>query len=211
VRVLLADDHAIVRDGLHAILTTRPGIEVVGFATNGREAVALVRTLQPAVVVMDVIMQELNGIEATRKIVAEWPNVRVIGLSMHSDRAYVAAMLKAGACAYLPKDSSSAEFLQAFDAVSNGHRYVSPAIIGAVVDALKIGERGQSHQLTSREREVLQLVAEGCTSKEIALRMNITPTTAESYRRLIMSKLDLHSIAGLTKFAIRAGLTTLEK
>jgi DNA-binding NarL/FixJ family response regulator len=212
MKILLVDDHAIVRDGLQAILESKPGVTLVGATANGREAVTLARRLRPDIVIMDITMPGLNGIGATRQIVSELPGTKVIGLSMHSDRRYVIAMFKAGASGYLLKDSASGELLRALEAVSNDQTYVGPAIAGTVVEALMKGEPGlQSRQLTNREGEVLQLLAEGCTSKQIASRLHIAPATAESHRRQIMSKLNLHTVAELTKFAIREGLTTVEK
>jgi DNA-binding NarL/FixJ family response regulator len=212
MKILLVDDHAIVRDGLQAILARKAGVTLVGATANGREAIALARRLRPDVVVMDITMPGLNGIGATRQIVTQLPGTKVIALSMHSDRRYVIAMFKAGASGYLLKDSASSELLQALEAVANDQTYVGPAIAGAVVEALTKGEPGeQLRRLTNREGEVLQLLAEGCTSKEIASRLNIAPATAESHRRQIMSKLNLHTVAELTKFAIREGLTTVEK
>jgi DNA-binding NarL/FixJ family response regulator len=212
VKILLADDHAIVRDGLQAILASDPGVTLVGATANGREAVALARRLRPDVVIMDISMPGLNGIGATRQITSELPGTKVVCLSMHSDRRYAIAMFKAGASAYLLKDSASGELLRAIDAVSHNQTYVCPAIAGAVVEALTKGQPDRpAAPLTNRESEVLQLLAEGCTSKEIAARLHIAPATAETHRRQIMSKLDLHTVAELTKFAIREGLTTVEK
>jgi two-component system response regulator NreC len=212
VRVLLVDDHAIVREGLEAILRTKAGYTVVGATNNGRDAVVLARRLQADVVIMDISMPGLNGIDATKQIVADLPNTKVICLSMHSDRRYVIAMFKAGASGYLLKDSASGELLQALTAVSHDQTYVGPAIAGAVVEAMSSGQPdGRTACLTSREREVVQLLAEGCTSKEIASRLRIAALTAETYRRQIMNKLDLHTVAELTKFAIREGLTTIER
>jgi two-component system response regulator NreC len=212
VKVLLVDDHAIVREGLEAILRSKPGFTVVGATSNGRDAVALARRLRPDVVIMDISMPGLNGIDATRQIVADLPGTKVVCLSMHSDRRYVIAMFKAGASGYLLKDSASGELFQALAAVSHDQTYVGPAIAGTVVEAMSSGQPdGPTACLTSREREVLQLLAEGCTSKEIASRLRIAALTAETYRREIMNKLDLHTVAELTKFAIREGLTTIEK
>jgi two-component system response regulator NreC len=212
MKILLVDDHAIVRDGLQAILASKVGVTQISATADGREAIALARSLRPDVVVMDISMPGLNGIGATRQIVSELPGTKVIGLSMHSDRRYVVAMFQAGASGYLLKDSASEELLQALEAVSNNQTYLGRAIAGVVVEAMTRAEEGpQYHQLTQREGEVLQLVAEGCTSKEIASRLHIAPATAESHRRQIMSKLNLHTVAELTKFAIREGLTTVEK
>ncbi len=212
MKILLVDDHAIMRDGLSAILASKPGLVLVGTAADGREAITLAHHLRPDVVVMDITMGDLNGIAATRQIVTDLPGTKVIALSMHSDRRYVVAMFKAGASGYLLKDSASSEFLLALAAVSNDQTYVAASIASVLVEAMTKGERtSESGHLTNREGEVLQLVAEGCTSKQIASRMSISPMTAEGYRRQIMSKLNLHTVAELTKFAIREGLTSLEK
>jgi DNA-binding NarL/FixJ family response regulator len=212
MRILIVDDHAIVREGLEAILRGKAGFTVVGAASDGREAVVLARRLRPDVVIMDISMPGLNGIDATRQIVAELPGTKVVGLSMHSDRRYVIAMFKAGASGYLLKDSDSGELLQALDAVSRNQTYVGPAIAASVVGAMSVGQTdAPTAALTGREREVLQLLAEGCTSKEIASRLRIAAVTAETYRRQIMNKLDLHTVAELTKFAIREGLTTVDE
>jgi DNA-binding NarL/FixJ family response regulator len=212
MKILLADDHAIVRDGLQAILASDPAVTLVGATSDGREAVALARKLRPDVVIMDISMPGMNGIVATRQITSELPGTKVVCLSMHSDRRYAIAMFKAGASAYLLKDSAAGELLRAIEAVSHNQTYVCPAIAGAVVEALTKGQpERQGGPLTNRESEVLQLLAEGCTSKEIASRLHIAPATAETHRRQIMSKLDLHTVAELTKFAIREGLTTVER
>jgi DNA-binding NarL/FixJ family response regulator len=210
VKVLIVDDHAMMREGLQALLATRA--EVIFMAVDGRDAVALARRHRPDVVVMDVTMPGLNGIDATRQIVRESSDTKVIGLSVHADHRYVAAMFQAGASGYVLKDSTSGELLEALDAVCHGRTYFAAPLAGAAVDALTKSEPvPPSTRLTKREREVLQLVAEGCTSKEIGSRLHVAPTTAESHRRQIMSKLELHSVAELTKFAIREGLTPLEK
>ena len=212
LKVLLADDHAILRDGLRAILEAE-GFVVTGEAVTGREAIALALSTRPDVVVMDVSMPELNGIDAARHIVAELPATKVVGLSMHSDRRYVMAMFSAGASGYLLKDSASEELIAAIRAVARGQKYVSPAIaalvLGANVDASS--PRAASKPLTTREREVLQLIAEGSSSKEVAARLDISVPTVETHRRKIMAKLELRSIAELTKFAIREGLTSVER
>lgn len=212
MRVLLVDDHRLMRDGLRAILE-KANVEVVGEADNGHDAVTLARQLCPDVVVMDISMPDLNGIDATRRLVAEIRGIRVIGLSMNSDRRYVPAMFKAGALGYLLKNSASDELLQAVRAVSDGLTYVSPSIASVVVDTLVGGAPPLTHQhkpLSPREREVLQLLAEGNASKEIAVHLDISVATVESHRRQIMDKLSLRTIAELTKYAIREGLTTVD-
>ena len=213
MRVLLADDHQILRQGLRTLLEREPDVRVVGEATDGREAVAQAAALRPDVVVMDLSMPGLNGIEATRRIVAAQPKTKVVGLSMHADRQYVRAMFEVGAAGYLLKNSAYEELLSALRVVVGGRPFVSPAIADVVLDALRVGAREAAAapaELTAREREVLQLLAEGHTSKEIAAQMCIALSTVETYRRHIMIKLDLHSIAELTRYAIRRGLTSVD-
>lgn len=213
MKVLLADDHAMMRDGLRAILE-KAGVDVVGEAANGREAVAEAKRLHPDVVVIDIAMPKLNGIDATRRLTAELPGIRVLALSMNADRRYVMAMLEAGAAGYLLKNAASNELLTALEAVTRGQTYLSPAIAEYVVDRALRGE-SPSHPaarpLTTREREVLQLVAEGKSSKEIASLLQIAVATVETHRRQLMEKLELRSIADLTRYAIREGLTTTER
>lgn len=212
-RVLLVDDHAVLREGLRSILESRESAEVVGEAGNGRDAVEMARTLRPDVVVMDVGMRDLNGIEATRQIVAEDPGVGVIALSTHADRRYVLAMLEAGAAAYVLKTSAFDDLKRALAAVTAGKRYLSPDITGIVIEAGLAPDGSElptGSVLGAREREVLQLLAEGRTSKEIAGSLHISTHTVETHRRNIMHKLGLRSVAELTKYAVREGLTSLE-
>jgi DNA-binding NarL/FixJ family response regulator len=220
VRILLADDHQMVRDGLRAILE-RQGIEVVGEASNGREALELWCRLRPDIVVMDIAMPELNGIDATRRLVSEYAGAKVVGLSMNVDRRSVVAMFAAGASAYIPKSSASAELVHALREVAAGRKYVSPAIAEIVVESLVEHAAARPvnltppavaamKPLTAREREVLQLLAEGASSKEIAARLDVAVVTIETHRRQIMDKLGLRTIAELTKYAVREGLTTLD-
>lgn len=213
MKILLADDHRLMREGLRALLE-KEGLTVVGEAVNGREAITLARSLRPEVVVMDISMPELNGIDATKALAAELPQVRVIALSMNSDRRYVRAMFEAGAAGYLLKSAASSELVRAVRAVAQGQKYVSPAIADLIIE----GWVGQPHAqtnppsdrtLSSREREVLQLLAEGCSSKEIATRLDLALPTVETHRRQITAKTGLRSIAELTKYAIREGLTTV--
>jgi two-component system response regulator NreC len=214
VKVVLADDHNIVRDGLRSLLEKHSDIEVVGEAETGRRAVALASTLFPNVIVMDIGMPDLNGIEATRQIVTEHPEVKVIALSMHSDKRFVSGILKAGASGYLLKDCAFEELTQAIQAVQSGRVYLSPKITALVVDDyVKVtSERDGSvlSNVSPREREVLQLLAEGKNTKEIASDLSLSVKTIETHRQKIMEKLNLHSVAELTKFAIREGLTSLE-
>jgi DNA-binding NarL/FixJ family response regulator len=211
MKILLADDHRMLRDGLEAVLAREPDLAVVGTASDGREAVAQALALRPDVVVMDVSMPGLNGMEATRRIVHEHPGSKVIGLSMHADRSYVQAMFEAGACGYLLKNAASHELVRALRAVADGKTYVSPGIGEVVVAGFVRGQAplAPSH-LTAREREVVQLLAEGLTSKEVATRLVISVSTVETYRRQIMAKLDIHSVAELTKYAIRHGLASAD-
>jgi DNA-binding NarL/FixJ family response regulator len=214
VNILLVDDHQMMREGLRAVLEQEPDLHVAGEAADGRAALEACDRLQPDVVVMDVGMPGLDGIEATRQLQSRAPRARVVALSMNADRRYVQAMLSAGAWAYLVKSAASDELIRALRAVSHGEKYVSPAVAGAAVDALGGGSAAvradPRGQLSPREREVLQLIAEGLTSKEIAMRLRVAVSTIETHRKQIMAKLDLRSVAELTKFAIRAGLTSLE-
>ena len=208
--ILIVDDHKMMRDGLRAILE-HGGHKVVGEADNGQDAVRLCGELHPNVVVMDIGMTSMNGIEATRQI-AESANV--IALSAHSDKRYVLRMLDAGAVGYVLKESASEELLHAIEIVSGGNAYLSPRITDVVLDRMS-GKPGASAGsayavLGAREREVLQLLAEGRTSPQIAELLSITTRTVETHRRNIMRKLDIHSVALLTKYAVREGLTPLE-
>jgi two-component system response regulator NreC len=211
VTILLVDDHKMMRDGLRAILE-QAGLNVAGEAANGHEAVALAKRLQPRIVVMDISMPELNGIDATRRIVMELPGTKVIALSMNADRRYVIAMFQAGAVGYLLKNSASEELITAVRAVERDLTYVSPAIGAIVVDNLIAAVPGTQAQrpLSPREREVLQLLAEGKTSKDIAARLHLSVPTVETHRRQLMDKLGLRTIAELTKYAIREGITSVE-
>ncbi|MCJ7777086.1 MAG: response regulator transcription factor [Sedimentisphaerales bacterium] len=214
IKILLADDHKITRQGLRSLLEKEPDMEVVAEAEEGRTTVRLAREHLPDVVVMDVTMPDLNGMEATRQIRAELPNVKVIALSMHSDNLFVSEMLKSGASGYLLKDCAFEELARAIHVVVDGKTYLSPAISGVVVDEylhhLTKTESPGSKVLTDREREVLQLIAEGNSTKQVALKLHISVKTVETHRRQIMSKLNIHTIAELTKYAIRQGLTSLE-
>ena len=210
----MIDDHAIIREGLRSLLEKQPDMEVLADTDEGRKGVELVRELSPDVVIMDVTMPGLNGIEATRLITAEFPEVKVIALSIHSQRRFIADMLSAGAVGYILKECLFDELVQAIKAVSVGGRYLSPRIADVVVDdyvkRLSTTADSPLAALTGREREVLQLVAEGKSTKEIALGLHVSTKTIEANRRQIMEKLDVHSVAELTKYAVREGLTTLE-
>ena len=206
IRILLADDHAVVRQGFKMILSAQPDMEIVGEAGNGREAVQLAEELRPDVVVMDVAMPELNGIEATRRLAASSPHARVVALSMHKDSVYVREILRAGARGYLLKDSPAPDLLMAVRAVASGEGYLSPAVSNAVLDDYRRHVTDPIDLLTSREREVLQMLAEGKTNKEIAGVLNLSVYTVDAHRGRIMEKLNLHSINELVRFAVRAGL-----
>jgi len=214
IRVLLADDHKIFRDGLRTLIDKEMGMEVVAEAENGRKAVKLAEKLAPNVIVMDVTMPDMNGIEATRKIMAELSHIKVIGLSMHSDRRFVLGMLEAGASGYLLKDCAFGELATAIRQVTTGHTYLSPGIADVVVKGYlskALASSLTAHTVLSpREREILQLIAEGLSAKEIAAHINLSIKTVETHRRNIMGKLNLQSIAELTKYAIREGLVALD-
>ena len=214
IRILLADDHKITRQGLRSLLEQQDDMEVAAEAENGRTAVALVDELLPDVVIMDVTMPDLNGVEATRQIVAKYPDVKVIALSMHSDTLFVTEMLRSGASGYLLKDCAFEEMTRAIRAVMNDKTYLSPSISAVVVEdylhRLSKADFSASGILTDREREVLQLMAEGKPTKQIALKLHISIKTVETHRRQIMNKLDIHTVAELTKYAVRKGLTSLD-
>jgi DNA-binding NarL/FixJ family response regulator len=212
-RVILADDHNILRAGLTSLLKSARDFEVVAEACNGRETVNLVRRLKPDIVVMDVAMPDMNGVEATRKITRLAPQVRVLALSGHDDGVFVKGMLEAGAKGYLLKDAATDELLVALKTVLQGRIYVSPSVTDTlVVDYLQRvkGEVGpDAERLTTREREVLQLVAEGKSTASIAAILHLSDRTIETHRKRIMDKLGIRSIAELTKYAIREGITSL--
>jgi len=214
IKVLLVDDHAIIREGLRSLLEKQPEMEVIADTDDGRKAIELVRELLPDIVIMDITMPGLNGIEATRQITAEFPDVKVIALSIHSKRRFVADMLSAGATGYILKECLFDELVQAIKAVAAGGRYLSPRITDVVVSdyvkRLSATAYSPFEALKTREREVLQLVAEGKSTKQIALGLHVSTKTIEANRRQIMEKLNIHSVAELTKYAVREGLTTLE-
>lgn len=211
LRILLADDHVVMRTGLRALLERQPNLEVVGESENGRDAVKLVESTSPDVVVMDVGMPILNGIEATRMIVAERPNVAVVILSMHADESYVMRALKAGARGYLLKDSAPADLLGAIQAVSQSKSFFSPKVSKILAeDYVRIlkqkGGVDSYDLLTAREREILQLLVEGKANKEVATTLNISPYTVETHRKHILEKLNLHTPAELILYAVRKGI-----
>jgi DNA-binding NarL/FixJ family response regulator len=204
--VLLADDHAIVRQGLKLILAAQPDFEVVGEASNGRDAAELAEKLRPDLVLMDVQMPDLNGIEATRRMVAANSRLKVLVLSMHKEALYVREVLKAGARGYILKDAIDTELLSAMRSVARGDGYISPAVSGALLTDYREQSSNPLDSLSTREREVLQLIAEGKTNKEVATKLNLSVYTVDSHRGKIMEKLNLHSAGELVRFAIKNGL-----
>ncbi len=214
-RVLLVDDHRVLLDGLRAFLERQPGISVVGTAVDGLEALRIARDRMPHVVIMDVSIPGMNGIEATRRITAELKGIKVICLSMHAEKRFLAAALEAGAAGYLVKENSSEELVKAIRTVRQNMTYLSPTIAGTVVEDYIATRRSGSEAsafstLTTREREVLQLIAEGRSTKEIAQRLRLSVKTISTHREHVMEKLGVRSLAGLTKYAIRQGLTSIE-
>jgi DNA-binding NarL/FixJ family response regulator len=213
VRILLADDHTLMRAGIRSLLEKIPGVEVVGEAADGREALGLVKTRLPNVVLMDIAMSGLNGLDATARVVKEFPQVRVIILSMHANEEYVLQTLRTGASGYLLKDAATAELELAIQAVVRGDTYLSPAISKRVIDdylGRVNGEKAPLDQLTSRQREILQLIAEGKSTKEIAFLLNVSIKTVETHRLQLMDRLGIHDIPGLVRHAMRIGLVPPE-
>jgi len=211
--IVLVDDHGMVRSGLRALLQREPGLAIIGEAADGRSAVRLIQELSPDVVVMDLHMPDLNGIEATRQIVAASPGIKIIALSASSDESATIEMLRAGAVGYVLKDAAFEELVTAIRTVLKGEVYLSPPVASIVVaDYLKGGATTYNSAfsaLSAREREVLQLIAEGKATKEVAALLQVSLKTAETHRRNVMLKLNVDSVAELTKYAIRHGLTTL--
>lgn len=215
IRLLLADDHKMVREGLKALIEQEPDLTVVGEAEDGKTIVELARKLSPHVVVMDIAMPDLNGIEATRKIIKANPKMKVVALSGHVNQHFVREMFAAGAAAYILKQTASDELVRAIRAVAAGKKYLSPDVTRDIVDAYVELSQSSSQTpvfvvLTEREREVLQMVAEGRSTKDIGGKIGVSVKTVETHRHNIMEKLNLHSVAELTKYAIREGITTVE-
>lgn len=213
IRILLADDHQIVRQGLRRILEENPEMEVVGEASDGRQAVQMALESKPQVIVMDLSMPQLNGMEAIRQLSKRLPSAKVLVLSMYSDESYVVQVLEAGATGYLLKDSADTDLMQAVLAVHNGKSFFSPLISRILLDEYvrQLQEKGISDRyelLTEREREILQLIAEGKTSREIAELLNISTSTVDTHRAHIMEKLDLHNPYEVVLYAVRKGLIT---
>ncbi len=214
IKIVLADDHQIVRQGLRALLATESDIKVVAEADNGRSVLRLVKEFLPDLVIMDISMPDLNGIDATRQIIADYPTIKVIALSMHSDSLFVLNMLKAGASGYLLKDCALGELVKAIRSVLNQKTYLSPGISDVVIKDFisRNSSPGGSAVplLTARERQVLQLMAAGKSTNQIAEALAVSTKTVESHRKQVMDKSGIHSVAELTKYAIRHGLTTIE-
>lgn len=221
IRVMLADDHTLVRGGLRALVEELPDIEVVAEADDGREALRLVAIHRPNIVLMDIAMTGMNGLEATSRITKEFPEVRVIILSMHTSEEYVLQALRAGAAGYLLKDAGVAELDLAINAIAQGETYLSPPVSKHVIsDYVRRmgGQISNGHQeqisplerLTPRQREILQLIAEGHTTQDIAHILNISIKTVETHRMQLMERLDIHDVTGLVRFAVRVGLVTLD-
>ena len=210
--ILIADDHRLLREGLRALLE-RDGFQVIAEADNGRSAVSLAKQLQPDIVITDIAMPDLNGLDATRQICAEAPRAKVLALSMHTESHFVLGILEAGASGYLLKDAAFEELSVAIKAILKDQIYLSPAIAGVVVRQSlgHVGSKPTSERakLSKREREVLQLIAEGKSTKEIAAALYVSVKTVETHRKQIMDKLDIYSVAELTKYAIREGVSFL--
>ncbi len=215
ITIILVDDHKILRQGLRTLLAKEPDMEVIADADDGRTAVRLARELSPQIMIMDVAMPDLNGIEATRQVLQESPDTKVIALSMHADRHFVTNMIKAGASGYLLKDSAFEELATAIRLVMARKIYLSHEISHVLVKDYVQGGAGDEASafsiLTAREREVLQLMAEAKTNRQIAEALNVSPKTVETHRQQIMNKLEIHNIVDLTKYAIREGLSSLDR
>ena len=215
IRLVIADDHKIMREGLKSLVAKESDITVVGEAETGKATVSMVQKLSPNIVVMDIAMPDLNGIEATRKIIKTNPNVKVVALSAHSDQHFIREMMTAGASAYILKDTAYEELVRAIREVMKGKKYLSSDIARGVLDTyVKLSKPISANPafvvLTDREREALQMIAEGKSTKEIAGEMEVSVKTVETHRHNIMEKLDIHSIAELTKYAIREGVTSVD-
>ena len=214
MKILLADDHGVIREGLKVLIENQPGMKVVGEAEDGQKAVQMAKQLSPDIIVMDITMPNLNGVEAARLILEENPHIRIIALSVHSDKHFVTEMLKAGASGYVLKSCLFDEVLRAIQTVRDGDYYLSPKITDVVVDDYKYYmatlNKSSEVRLTLRERQVVQLLAEGKPTGQIALFLHVSPKTVDSNRREVMNKLGIFSVAELTKYAIREGLTSVE-
>ena len=212
-RILLADDHTLVRQGFRALLAAMPDVEVVGEAANGREALHLIRALAPDVVLMDIAMPELNGLDATAHALRDRPQLKVIIVSMHATEAYVVEALRAGAAGYLLKDADAGELERAIRAVARGEHYLTPSVSHHVIERFLQAESSDqaAEALSPRQREVLQLIAEGRSTREIAEQLNLSVKTIETHRAQLMQCLDIFDVAGLTRHALRIGLIDAER
>ncbi len=214
IRVLLADDHAVVREALASYLESHDEVVVVGSAASGAELIERASLCAPDLILLDIAMPDMNGIEAARRLRVLHPSVKIVALSAHTDKRYVLAMLEAGAQGYVVKSGSGEELLRAIHEVTRDRSYLSPEVAGTLIDSYRQRlfpiEASAFELLGAREREVIQLLAEGGSSKEIASKLGVSARTVETHRRNIMRKLDLHSVAALTKYAVREGLTSLE-
>jgi DNA-binding NarL/FixJ family response regulator len=213
IRILVADDHPVICQGLRLLLDREPGMQVVGEAHDGRAAIEMARDLRPHVVLMDLAMPMLNGVDATRKILAEVPTTKVVALSALSNARTVSDAMAAGVCAFVPKEGMADELVTAIRTAADGGTYLSPRVAGAMAYHRSNGGPPGTHpiELTQREREVLQLISEGKATKEVARYLNVNVKTVETHRRSMMEKLGLDSVAELTKYAIREGITSLER
>lgn len=214
IRVVLADDHALVRAGIRALLEKLAGVEVVGEADNGRQALELIKKSAPNLILLDISMTELGGLEALPRIVRDFPAVKVLILSGHANEEYVLRALRCGAAGYMLKEAAAEELELAIKAVAQGKTYLSPSVSRTVVESYlqrAAGEEGPIEQLTARQREVLQLIAEGKNTKEIAGILDISVKTVEAHRLQLMARLDIHDVPGLVRYAIRSGLVSSEK
>lgn len=212
-RVVLADDHALVRAGIRALLEKLPGIEVVGEADNGREALELVKSSAPNLLLLDISMTELGGLEALPRIIKDCPAVRVLILSGHANEEYVLRALRRGAAGYMLKEAAAEELELAIKAVSRGKTYLSPSVSRTVVENYlqrAAGEEGPIDELTPRQREVLQMIAEGKNTKEIAGILSVSVKTVEAHRLQLMARLNIHDVPGLVRYAVRSGLVSSE-
>jgi DNA-binding NarL/FixJ family response regulator len=214
IKILIADDHKMVREGLKALLSSQPDFTIIGEASDGHETVKKVKELEPDIVLMDISMPNLNGLEATRQIRRKFPKTKVLILTMHLNEEYIFQSLQLGASGYLLKENAAEDLISAIRSVQEGHSYLSPSISKAVIDAYlrkRITGKGGSpfEILTAREREILQMIAEGNTNKEIGKKLFISTKTVEAHRAHIMNKLDIHEVAKLVKFAIKNGLIDL--
>jgi len=207
IRIVLADDHALVRAGIRALVQSVREFEVVGEAGDGREALQLAKTLQPDVMLLDVAMPELNGLDAIPRILKQNPKIAVIVLSMHASREYVLRAVQAGAAGYVLKNAAVDELENAIRAVARGNKYLTPAISAQIIEGVG---NDALESLTQRQREILQLIAEGRTTRQIAEVLHISVKTVETHRTVLMKRLDLHDVAGLVRYAIRVGLVTVE-